>query len=62
MGKHKDFPYSLLPRRFRVDENPRNSQRFGKYKFPQNGNILWKTISFADCGFFRKLEVITKPE
>ena len=61
-GKHRDFPYFSLPRRFRVDENPRNSQRLGMYKFPKNGNIMWKAIAFLGCGFLRKLEVITKPK
>ena len=57
-----DFPYSSLPHRFKIDENPCNSQCFKMYKFPQNGNILWKAISFPGCGFLRKLEVITKPK
>ena len=34
MGKHRDFPYSTLQPRFRVDENPCNSQCLGMYKFP----------------------------
>ena len=34
IGKHRDFPYIFLPRRFRVDENPCNSQCLGMYKFP----------------------------
>ena len=33
MGKHRDFPYFSLPRRFRVDGNPCNSQYMGMYKF-----------------------------
>ena len=34
MGKHRDFPYSSLPRIFRVNENPCNSQCLGMCKFP----------------------------
>ena len=34
MGKHRDFPYSSLPRRFRADENPYNSQCLEMHKFP----------------------------
>ena len=60
--ENTDFPYSLLPRRFKVDDNPCNSQCLEMYKFPQNANILWKTILFPGCGFLRKLEVITKPK
>ena len=60
--ENTDLPYSLLPHRFKVDDNPCNSQCLEMYKFPQNANILWKTISFPDCGFLRKLEVITKPK
>ena len=33
MTKHRDFPYSLLPLRFRVNENPWNSQFLRMYKF-----------------------------
>ena len=43
--KHRDFPYSSLPRRFRDGEKPCNSQYLGMYRFPQNGNILRKATS-----------------
>ena len=62
MEKHRDFPYSLLPRSFRVNANPCNFQCLGMYKFSINGNILWKTILFSGCGFLRKLEFNTKPK
>ena len=60
MGKYRDFPCSSLPHRFRVDENTCNSQCLGMHKFPENGNILWKAISFPGCGFLRKLEAVMK--
>ena len=41
MGKHRDFPYSALPCRFRVDENPWNSQCLVMYRFPPNGHTTW---------------------
>ena len=37
MGKYRDFSYSLLPRGFRFNENPCNSQCLGMYK-----PIKWK--------------------
>ena len=46
----------------RVDQNASNFQCLGMHKFLQNGNILWKAISFPGCGFLRKLEVITNPK
>ena len=53
---------SALPHRFRVSENPCNPQCLGMYKFPEQGNSLWKAISFSGCKFLRKIELIRKPQ
>ena len=45
-----------------VSENPCNPQYLGMYKFPEQGNSLWKAISFSGCKFLRKIEVIRKPQ
>ena len=55
--ENRDFPYSS-----RNHEISCNSQCLRMYKFPENGNILWKATSFPGCGFLRKLEVIMKPK
>ena len=58
MGKHRQFPGSTLPYKFRVNGNPCNHQSPGMCKFPYHGNILWKALSFPGCWFVRKLEII----
>ena len=59
---HGFFMSSALPHRFRVSENPCNPQCLGTYKFPEQGNSLWKAISFSGCKFLRKIELIRKPQ
>ena len=59
---HGFFMSSALPHRFRVSENPCNPQCLGTYKSPEQGNSLWKAISFSGCKFLRKIELIRKPQ
>ena len=54
MEKHGHFLRSVLPYRFRVNKNPSYLQCLGMYKFPWNGNVMWKAISFPGCRFLRK--------
>ena len=57
MGKHRQFPGSALPQRCWVNENSCNPNFQRMYKFPWHGNILWKTISFSGCGFWRNMGI-----
>ena len=64
-GKVWENTYSLLPCRFRVDENPIQFLMFGNLPIPINVNILWKAIAiiprlwvFEEIGSYYETQII----
>ena len=61
MGKHRDFPYSSLSHRFRVNENPSlfgNVQMSIKFKFSGEGHII--PTLFKEIRRFYEAQTITE--